>query len=200
MKKLSFSSLPILIRLLVAGLGLYWLYLLVMFTAQVFVFGGYNFFFYFDNLLTVTSLDAVWVWAAFGALPGSIAGTAIAIKKYQLSRRLLFYPSGAALMLLAGMGFINKPAQYAVYEPSVTSSLASASTHRNLYTLTSNVNVRSGPSRGAAKLFVLEKYSQVEVTEAFRGKAGDDVWYKIVHQGREGYISSQFVRYEQAGN
>jgi hypothetical protein len=185
--------------LLVLGFGLYWLYLFVLFMAQVFVFGGYNFFFFLDNLLAVPGLDAVAVWAVFGLLPGSIAGTVVAIRRYQLSRRLVGYPVGATLLVLVLMGFVNKPLQYETAIPSQngpeagSSDIAGAAPALARYTLTSNVNVRSGPSVVADKLFVLDKYSRVEVVGAVR--KGSAIWYRITHDGREGYVHSRFVRY-----
>lgn len=201
MKK--FTGVEKLLFLLVLGFGLYWLYLFVLFMAQVFVFGGYNFFFFLDNLLAVPALDAVVVWAVFGLLPGSIAGTVVAIRRYKLSRRLVGYPAGAALFVLVLMGFVNKPLQYgAAYParngPEASSDASGAAPALARYTLTSNVNVRSGPSVGAAKLFVLHKDSRVEVVGAVR--KGSAVWYRITHDGREGYVHSRFVRHAGAAD
>ncbi|HZG24316.1 MAG TPA: hypothetical protein VEZ17_07045, partial [Chitinophagaceae bacterium] len=102
------------ILLIVIGifLALYVLYHLLIWCAKASVYLGYNLFFYLDNLFTITPLNPLISWGIFGFFLGIIFGVLIAIKKYRLSKRLVFFPLAFFVVLLATMALINQPANY----------------------------------------------------------------------------------------
>lgn len=108
MKK-QLSGTDVIFLLLAIGLGLYILYHLVIFSAKLFVYLGYNVIFFLENLLEVTPLNPVATWGIFGLILGSIAGVIIAVKKFRLSKLLILYPAGFLLLVVLIMYFVNEP-------------------------------------------------------------------------------------------
>jgi uncharacterized protein YgiM (DUF1202 family) len=71
-------------------------------------------------------------------------------------------------------------------QESITETQTSA---QKTYTTTSNLNVRSEPSKNAAILGTLTSGSKVDYL-----KMSNDEWMVINFGGKEGYVSSQFVK------
>ena len=100
-------SILLLIGLIVGAI--YLLYLLVIFSAKVFVYIGFNSLFYLDNILHAPFINPIIIWGILGLLAGSTIGAFIGIRKYKLVSTLILYPLGVLFLFLLIMGLINKP-------------------------------------------------------------------------------------------
>jgi len=80
--------------------------------AKFFVYLGYNFIFFTDNLILIDAINPIIVWGIIGLLIGATVGIIIATKKYKLSKNLILYPITVFVLFLSIMGFVNRPWQY----------------------------------------------------------------------------------------
>lgn len=191
---------PILLLLMI-GIGIYLLYLIVQLLVRSFVYFGYNIFFFTDNLLHIQSLGPVVVWGVLGIFIGGTIGVGIAIKKFQLSKKLFIYPVLVLVLFFTTMGLINRPGQYTVgYDilqaPVIpTDPSAQVNTTKIFYKVVSDVTVRSGPSTGDAKLFILYKGATVEMVKRFFIDKRRIEWMKIKYNNQEGYVSLKYLKH-----
>lgn len=172
-------------------------YFIVVFLAKVFVFSGYNFFFFTDNLLAIKGFNPVINWTIFGLLLGSIAGVIIAVKKFQLSKLLILYPAAITAIYIIAMWLFNNPAAYTVYykptSPTPVMDTVSAPVRRIYYKTLSSINARSGPSPGDNKLFTLKKKAEVEMIKRRFFDSKNAEWFKIKYNGKEGFVNSKYL-------
>ncbi len=182
--------------LLIIGLIIW---LMIIGLVKLFIFLGYNTFFYFDNLIKITPFNPIIMWCVWGLFIGSIVGVIIAVKKYRLSRILILYPIGFISLLVTIMGFINKPADYNatfIAKPERKVMVI----EKDFYILKVDANIRSGPSVKYNKLFVLKKGNLVELAQKGYFDTDNIEWYKIKIDSQEGYISSRLVKFSHTGN
>jgi len=193
------TGIPFIIFLILVVIGIYLLYLLVLFMARVFVFCGFNALFYMDNLLEIPSFNPAVSWGVLGVLLGSLTGVFVAIRRYKLSRVLLFYPVGGILIIVGIMAVINKPGHYEVMAqvpgetsaaaPASDSSMTSTPHLRRLYRTTINLRVHDKPSTDSAVLFVVKKGVEVEILQRRVLYFSNTEWVKISYNGQEGFVS-----------
>ena len=67
------SRIPFLVWVIIVGVGLYLLYLLVIFAFKLMGYLGYNSLFFLDNLFEISPLNPVVTWGIFGLIAGGIA-------------------------------------------------------------------------------------------------------------------------------
>ena len=188
------SNFMIILVLGLVCLGIYVVYLLVIWATKVFVYLGYNSFFYLDNLFGINPFNPIVVWSIWGLFIGSIIGVTIAVKKHKLSKILILYPVGFVILLFTIMGFVNHPSDYKNnYMPPQENKVVVAP--KNYYTLTMDANVRSGPSKNNSVLFVLNKGMVVEVIQKGSFDSRNAEWYKIRNENREGFISAKLLTF-----
>jgi hypothetical protein len=201
----SKSELPGVIVLILILIGLYLLYLLVLFLIKLFVYAGFNYFFFTDNLLKIRSFNPIIVWAVLGLFLGSIVGVIIAIKKYKLSQKLILYPIGVASLFIIIMVLINKPSQYATSlnlagkgynEPVDTVTVVT----RYYYKAISDVRVRTGPSAKDRIAFVLKRKDQIEIIQRGFFDFKNVEWVKINYNGMVGYVGLRFLKYSHSAS
>ena len=183
--------------------GIYLLYLLIMWSAKVFVFLGYNSIFFLDNLFLISPFNPVAIWGIWGLFIGSIIGVFVAVKKFKLSKILILYPLAFVAMGTTIMGFVNAPTQYNwSYIPTpITNTVNPAPkiVQHAFYHLNSDANVRSGPSATSSKLFTLYKGNEVILIHSGFFDSRKIEWYKIKYNGQEGYISSKLLYFSRSG-
>lgn len=75
---------------------------------------SFNSLFYIDNLLVVYKINPIYIWGLLGLLFGSVVGVSIAIKKLNLSNRLVLFPITILLLVIGCMSFLNKPLGYSL--------------------------------------------------------------------------------------
>ena len=193
---------PLLI-LIITGIGLYLAYLLIILLAKLLVYTGYNFFVFTDNLFEISSFNPVATWGIMGMFIGSIAGVAIAIKKYRLSGKLVLYPIGISILLLIIFYFVNEPANHNGAEtfPNTSSYISEPSNaitvSKDFFYTTRTVNARSGASLRNYVVFVVNEGDEVEIVERnFTDSRGVE-WMKVNYRGQAGFISSKFLRFSR---
>ena len=191
------------VTLLLVVLGLYLTYVLILFLAKVFVFTGYNFFFFTDNLLEIKSFHPLVNWGILGLLLGSIAGVAVAIKKYGLSKLLIIYPVGVTAVYVTVMWALNNPAAYTgnLYVPPATvMDTVAAVTKKVYYRINALTTARSGPSGDDEKLFQLRKRTEVELISRQFFDAKHIEWYKIKYKDQEGFVNAKYLRFSRTAD
>lgn len=200
MKK-QLSGTDVIFLLLAIGLGLYILYHLVIFSAKLFVYLGYNVIFFLENLLEVTPLNPVAAWGIFGLILGSIAGVIIAVKKFKLSKLLILYPAGFLCLVVLIMYFLNKPLQYSgTYvspEEKMRIEIANRGPAKEYYLAFADAKVRKGPSNQKSQLFTLRKGEEVEVVSRGHFDKNNTEWFLIKSKGREGYASGRLLQFSR---
>jgi hypothetical protein len=179
--------------------GIYVLYLLIVFSVKAFAYLGYNSAFYMDNLLYIKGVSPFVTWSILGLLVGSIIGVLVSAKKHNLSRALVLWPIGILLAFVVAMGFINKPSQHdgPFILPASGTADTSVSKTYNYYTVTSDVNVRSGPSVNNNVLFTLKRNMEVEVVERNFYDSKNSEWMKVNYNGQEGYVNAKFLTFSR---
>lgn len=179
------------------AVGLYVVYLIVTFAVKAFAYLGYNFSFYLDNLLFMGSISPIISWAISGLFAGSIAGVLVAVKKYNLSRLLILYPAGAALVFVLVMGFVNKPGKtVGVFKlPEEAYDVTVPAQPEYYYFVTADVNVRSGPSAKYSKQFTLPRGTRVEMVQGGFYDSRKAEWIKIKYNYKVGYINARYLNY-----
>lgn len=70
------------------------------------------------------------------------------------------------------------------------SSFGQNSSKENYYVTASSLNVRSGASIGSTQLFKLSQYDNIVLL----GFDENSDWVKVKYQGKEGYVSSKFIK------
>jgi len=195
----------IFLLILLGAFLLYLLYLFLIWLGKVYVFLGYNSFFFLDNLLAITLFNPVVMWGVFGLFIGSMVGIIIAVKKFKLNYNLVFYPLTLVILFLSLLGFINKPAEfYGNYNPplklnNITAEPIEPSVPKNFYSLKTMVNVRTGPTTFDSIIFTLQKGTEVElVKKGFYNKNRNE-WFKIKYKDQEGYVNSKFLKHSRFG-
>ena len=197
------SGREILLILIGVFFALYVLYHLLIWCAKASVYLGYNLFFYLDNLFTITRLNPLISWGIFGFFLGIIFGVLIAIRKYRLSKRLIFFPVAFFIMLVVIMSFINQPGNYSgtyggLRKNTVDSLAAPSPTIKYYYKVVSDSKVRSGPSIKHPRLFTIVRGAEVQVDQPGSFDATRTQWIKIRYNRQEGYISSRQLRYSRS--
>lgn len=180
--------------------GIYVLYLAITFSVKAFAYIGYNSSFYIDNLLYIQGVSPFVTWGILGVLVGSIIGVLVSAKKHQLSYTLVLWPIGLLIAFVAIMGFINKPSQHDgqfVLPENEYNNTTTTKTY-NYYNITSDVNVRSGPSVSNYVLFTLPKGTEVEVVERNFYDSKNTEWMKINHNGQTGYVNGKFLTFSRS--
>ncbi|MEJ7736772.1 MAG: SH3 domain-containing protein [Chitinophagaceae bacterium] len=202
MKK-QLSGTDVIFLLLAIGLGLYILYHLVIFSAKLFVYLGYNVIFFLENLLEVTPLNPVATWGIFGLILGSIAGVIIAVKKFRLSKLLILYPAGFLLLVVLIMYFVNEPLQhsgtYVSPEEKIRNELVNRGPSKEYYLVYADAKVRKGPSNSKSQLFTLRKGDEVEVLSRGHFDKNNTEWFLIRSNGKEGYASGRLLQFSRTG-
>lgn len=185
--------------LLGVAAGIYVLYLLVTFSVRAFAYLGYNSMFYMDNLLYIEGVSPFVTWGVLGLLAGSIIGVLVSAKKHKLSYALVWWPIGVLIAFVAIMGFINKPAnhegQFVLPENEYNDTQTTKTS--NYYNVTSDVNVRSGPSVNNNVLFKLTRATEVEVVERNFYDSRNAEWMKIDYNGQTGYVNAKFLTFSR---
>lgn len=181
------------------AVGIYVLYLLIIFSAKAFAYLGYNSIFYMDNLLLVQGASPLFCWAFMGLLLGAIFGVLISAKKHQLSYRLVLWPVGVLLAFATLMGFINKPAAYdgQLALPANEYNNTATGTTYNFYKVISDVNVRSGPSINNSILFTLSSGTEVELIDRGYYDSKNAEWIKVSYAGQQGYVNGKFLTFSR---
>lgn len=166
----------------------------ILLATHVFVYWGYNSLFWFENLIGIYPFNPMFLWFFWGILIGGTIGVVIAVKKYKLSLKLLLYPIGLLFFLTIIMNMINKPLNYhGNFIPEFLNNYITV--EKNYYTLTTESNVRSGPSTDYQKISVIKKGFAVEVIKkGFFDSRGVE-WYKIKYSTIEGYINSKLLAF-----
>jgi hypothetical protein len=181
--------------------GLFVLYLVVTFSVRAFAYLGYNSMFYMDNLLYIEGVSPFVTWGVLGLLAGSIIGVLVSAKKHKLSYSLVLWPIGILIAFVAIMGFINKPAnhegQFVLPENEYNNTNTTTKTS-NYYNVTSDVNVRSGPSVNNNVLFKLSRGTEVEVVERSFFDSRNAEWMKINYNGQAGYVNAKFLTFSRS--
>lgn len=181
-----------------ACIGIYLIYLLIVWASRAFVIWGYNSIFFIDNLFDLKIFNPVVIWGINGLLVGSIIGVVIAVKKHKLSKILILYPLSLVALIITIMSFVNKPAQHSGLFNSLN---VIDSTNLKSYFLLNNIaNVRSGPSLSNSKLFSLQKGTEVEVIQKGIYDSENVEWYKIIYDYKQGYICSKLLNYSRSVN
>ena len=138
-------------------------------------------------------------WAIFGLFIGSVFGVVIAVKKFQLSKKLVLYPVVITTFLFVVMGYINKPSKtsgnYIPFENTNESTLSNQANQPDFYELLADINVRSRPSGKSSKLFTLKKGISFEMMGSGYYDTKNNEWTKIIYNEQEGYVSSKHLRY-----
>ncbi len=194
---------PLLV-IIVVIIGLYLAYQILILLAKFFVYLGYNFFVFADNLFQVSSFNPVATWGIMGLFIGSIAGVAIAIKKYRLSKKLLFYPIGIVILIFVLLYFINEPANHhgTVNLPNTSNSDASLPSYTvtpsvTYYYATQSINARIGPSVRYPVAFVIDKAAEAELIERAFQDAKHNEWMKIKYNNQQGFVNAKFLRFSR---
>jgi len=176
-------------------LGLYLLYLLIVWVAGVFVYLGIGLFSFLGYWFYIPSVDPVLMWGIFGFLFGGLFGVIIAIKKLKLSWTLILYPLGVLILALILSGFVNK------YPPSFRTSEKPPAKQEIIveyFVTNTDANVRNGHSLKNPVLFVLKKGSEVEVKKRGFLDSRKKEWYLIGYAGKEGYVSARLLTHSRA--
>jgi hypothetical protein len=177
------------------------LYLLVLFLTwlfgivkALFVFFGFNIFFFIDNLFAIDPINPIIVWGIWGLLFGSIYGIFVAVKKLKLSSVLIFYPVAAVFVLLIVMGIANKPTDYdGSYIPFKEKTSTNPTIKKNYYLTNSSINMYSDVSKKQKVLTNIEKGTTVEVLETGFYDSKKIEWYKIDYNGKLGFVKSEYL-------
>lgn len=186
----------ILLLAILAAVG-FLIYFIIVWAAKVFVYAGYNTFFYLDNLFDFQVFGPIVTWGIWGLLLGSIIGVIVAVKKLKLSKVLILYPIGIVGFLLLIMGFVNKPSQFSDdYNPSPPKI---EKTLKNFYITNIDVNFRSGPSVNDPALFIIKQGSEVELIRTGFVDSRNVYWSKIKYNNQEGYLCIKYIDFSRSG-
>lgn len=184
-------------------LGLIFLIVSILLLAKVegvvklFVYAGYNSFFFLDNLFDFQMFGPITTWGIWGFLIGSIIGVMVAVKKLRLSKKLVLYPVGIVAFLLVIMGFVNKPGDYQEdYKPvkQVENNI-----EKRFFKANRDVNFRSGPSASYSSLFILTKGSEVELIQSGFVDDKNIDWSNIKFNNQEGYVCTKYLDFSRTG-
>lgn len=201
--------LPTFAILVILAVTVYVAIRLVMFLSIAFVYLGFNLFVYIENLLQFTSVNPLVMWGILGLLIGSIFGVVVAVKKYKLPKKLIFYPISITILVIIILSFINRPTQLTgsfvpILDQNVSTDLNTNNTTTNtpsnyLYTVTQEMTVRESPSLSSARLFTLSRNERVRVLENVRDSK-NNLWSKIEYYNAKtgdkqtGYLKSKYLR------
>lgn len=201
--------LPTFAILVILAVTVYVAIRLVMFLSIAFVYLGFNLFVYIENLLQFTSVNPLVMWGILGLLIGSIFGVVVAVKKYKLPKKLIFYPISITILVIIILSFINRPTQLTgsfvpILDQNVSTDLNTNNTTTNtpsnyLYTVTQEMTVRESPSLSSARLFTLSRNERVRVLENVRDSK-NNLWSKIEYYNantgdkQTGYLKSKYLR------
>jgi hypothetical protein len=179
--------------------GIYVLYLAITFSVRAFAYLGFNSAFYMDNLLYVEGISPFITWGVLGLLVGSIIGVLVSAKKHQLSYTLVLWPIGILIAFVVAMGFINKPAKHdgPFILPANDSGTDAPVKVYNYYNVTSDVNVRYGPSVNNSILFKLKRGTEVELVDRGFYDSKNTEWMKISYNGQTGYVNGKFLTFSR---
>lgn len=182
------------------AIGLYLLYQIIIFAAKLFVYLGFNFFFFLDNLLTFNHINPIVMWGIWGLQIGSIVGVIIAVKRFKLSKILILYPIAFVVIFTTIMYFVNSPTQYPTLDSVQKNDpnlnfVQNTTPQISYYILKASANIRKNPS-GSSQIFKkLYKGSVVEVLDKSNPK-----WYKCKISNIVGYINANLLTYSGSGN
>jgi hypothetical protein len=186
--------------ILLVALGLYLLFIIVVFLGKAFVFTGYNFFFFTDNLLEIKSVNPIVNWGILGLMLGIVAGVIVAIKKYRLSKLLVLYPVLAIFIFVSVMWLINKPTAYTGnlnLPPVPARDIAPVVTQKIYYKVNATIIARSGPSIDDKKIFSLKKRTEVEMVGRRFFDADNAEWFKIKYNDQEAFVNAKYLTFSR---
>lgn len=180
-----------------------------MFLSIAFVYLGFNIFVYTDNLLKFTFANPLVMWGILGLFIGSIFGVIVAVKKYKLPKKLIFYPISITILLIVILSFINKPTElsgsFAPFLDTNPAPESNTNTTTNdmpsyyLYTVTQSMNVRASASLSSNRLFTVPHNAQVRVLESVRDNE-NSLWSKIEYKNPQtgykqtGYLKNKYLK------
>jgi len=182
----KFAELPALIIIVIVLLGLYLVYILMIFLAKLFVFLGFNLFVVIDNFMKVESFSPIVVWAFLGLMIGGVLGVVIAVKKYKLSKKLIIYPVSVFLFFIGIF--------YLVHDAPTNSGSTLKSDEKQVETIQTGVvsdgvasfiasrdcSIRATPSLRSKKLLSITKGTRTEYLKT-TVDSKKNIWYKVKH-------------------
>lgn len=182
---------------------------LVMFLSIAFVYLGWNLFVYLENLLQFSTANPLVMWGILGLFIGSIFGVIVAVKKYKLPKRLIFYPFLVTILLIVILSFINNPSKLSGSlspflntntETDVNNNNATETPTYYPYTVIQQMNVRQGPSLRSNRLFTVPRNARVRVIENVRDTK-NTVWSKIEYSNpNTGLKQTGYLKYKYLQN
>lgn len=202
------KKLPTAVILVILAVAIYVGFKLVKFLSIVFVYFGWNLFVYLENLLQFSSANPLVMWGIFGLFIGSIFGVLIAVKKYRLPKKLIFYPFLLTIFLIVILSFINNPSNLSGSlntllntntESDVNNNNATETPAYSLYTVTQEMNVRQQPSLRSNRLFSVPRNARVRIIENVRDDK-NAVWSKIEYKNPKtgfaqiGYLKNKYLQ------
>ena len=200
--------LPTLAILVILAVAIYVGVKLVMFLSILFVYLGWNLFVYLENLLHFTSANPLLMWGILGLFAGSIFGVVVAVKKYKLPKKLIFYPFLLTILLIVILSFINHPSRLSGSlntllntntESDVNNNNATETPAYNLYTVTQSMNVRQQPSLRSNRLFAVPRNARVRLIENVKDN-NNTLWSKIEYTNpktgfaQTGYLKNKYLQ------
>lgn len=174
-------------------------YRLVLFLINLFVYLGYNGSFFLDNMLALPAVSPLISWGLYGVFIGACIGVGMAVKKYKLAKKLLLAPLGVVIAFTAVMWLANKPTAYAssfnLYNPpTYTTPASDPSVAYPIYTINTNVNVRTDYSNRSRIAFVISRGAEIQLMARGFYDSRRVEWAKIRYQGNEGYVNYKLIR------
>ena len=201
------KRLPTAAILVILAVAIYVGIKLVMFLSIAFVYLGWNLFVYLENLLQFSSANPLVLWGIFGLFIGSIFGVVVAVKKYKLPKKLIFYPFIITILLIVILSFINTPSQLSGslntlmntnIQTDANTNNAAQSPAYSLYTVTQEMNVRQGPSLRSNRLFTVPRNARVRIIENVRDN-NNILWSRIEYTNpntslkQTGYLKNKYL-------
>ena len=202
------KRLPTAAILVILAVAIYVGIKLVMFFSIAFVYLGWNLFVYLENLLQFSSANPLVMWGILGLLIGSIFGVMVAVKKYKLPKKLIFYPFLITILLIIILSFINNPSKLSGSlstmlntntQTDVITNNAAQSPAYNLYTVTQEMNVRQQPSLKSNRLFTVPRNARVRLIENVSDNK-NALWSKIEYTNpatgfkQTGYLKNKYLQ------
>ena len=202
------SKLPTLVILVIIAVAIYVAIRLVMFLSIAFVYLGFNLFAYLENLLQFTSVNPLVMWGILGLFIGSIFGAVVAVKKYKLPKKLIFYPFLIIILLIVTLSLINKPSKLSGSaspflefntDPTENTNPTTETSSYYFYTVSQEMNVREEPSLRSRRLFTVPSNARVRVVENVRDNK-NTVWSKIEYTNpntsfvQTGYLKNKYLK------
>lgn len=203
------KRLPTVAILVILAVAIYIGVKLVMFLSVAFVYLGWNLFVYLENLLQFTLVNPLLMWGILGLFIGSIFGVIIAVKKYKLPKKLIFYPFLLTILLIVILSFINNPSRLSGSlntllntntESDVNNNNATETPAYDLYTVTQAMNVRQQPSLRSNKLFSVPRNARVRLIENVKDN-NNTLWSKIEYTNpKTGLAQTGYLKYKYLQN